>query len=155
MVTLIWAYLMENIINLESYFRIVDFHPIYDKRGNLISLENSVNIPFDIKRVYYMYDTDLDFVRGKHAHKQLRQILICMHGSCKVTVESFTERKEIKLTSPSQGILMSGCVWREIGEFSEGSVVNVIADSLYDEADYIRQRQEFDAIKQEYLARYQ
>ena len=114
------------------------FQPHGDYRGQLIALEEFKDIPFRIKRVYYMYDTAVGFVRGKHAHKQLEQILVCIHGSCKIKLDNGYEQKVVPLEKPYEGLYVPNNMWREMYDFSEGAVLLVFASELYDENDYIR-----------------
>jgi len=114
-----------------------------DSRGQLVSLEEGKEIPFHIKRVYYMYDTVNDVVRGKHAHKKLQQILFCIHGSCKLRLDDGYSKEEINLDNPNEGILIENNMWREMYDFSDDAVLLVLASELYDEADYIRNYDEF------------
>ena len=119
------------------------FPPHGDDRGQLVALEALEDIPFEIKRVYYIYDTLPDVVRGKHAHRCLEQILICVHGSCKVALEDGQTRQEICLDDPTLGLYISNDTWREMYDFSEGAVLLVLASEHYDEADYIRDYAKF------------
>ncbi|MBQ3146574.1 MAG: WxcM-like domain-containing protein [Oscillospiraceae bacterium] len=119
------------------------FPPHGDDRGQLVALEALEDIPFEIKRVYYIYDTLPDVVRGKHAHRCLEQILICVHGSCKVALEDGQTRQEICLDDPTLGLYISNDTWREMYDFSEGAVLLVLASEHYDEADYIREYTKF------------
>ncbi len=119
------------------------FKPHGDDRGQLVALEEIKDIPFTIKRVYYMYDTVSGVIRGKHAHKSLQQILICIHGSCKVRLDNGTESKVVPLEKPYEGLYISNIVWREMYDFSEDAVLLVLASELYDESDYIRDYDEF------------
>ena len=119
------------------------FQPHGDDRGQLIALEEFNDIPFRIKRVYYMYDTVADVIRGHHAHKSLEQILICIHGSCKVKLDNGRERKVILLEKPYEGLYVAHNMWREMYDFSADAVLMVLASELYDEADYIRDYTEF------------
>lgn len=109
-----------------------------DIRGKLIAIEQQKDIPFAIKRVYYMYDTTNGFVRGCHAHKHLEQILICVHGSCRVRMDNGREQVVVPLDTPEEGLYLSSCIWREMFDFSPDAVLLVLASELYDEADYIR-----------------
>lgn len=118
------------------------FQPHGDERGQLIALEEFKDIPFHIKRAYYMYDTADGFIRGKHAHRNLEQILVCIHGSCKIRLDNGTEQKIVPLEKPYEGLYVGSLVWREI-EFSPDAVLLVFASELYDEADYIRDYDEF------------
>ena len=119
------------------------FQPHGDDRGQLIALEEFKDIPFHIKRVYYMYDTAPGVVRGKHAHKNLQQILVCIHGSCKIRLDNGKEKKVVPLEKPYEGLYVANDMWREMYDCSEGAVLMVLASELYDESDYIRNYDEF------------
>lgn len=119
------------------------FQPHGDDRGQLISIEEYKDIPFDIKRVYFMYDTISSVVRGHHAHKKLEQILFCVHGRCKVRLDNGYEKKVVNLEKPYEGLYISSDMWREMYDFSEDAVLMVLASELYDEKDYIRDYEEF------------
>lgn len=114
-----------------------------DERGQLISLEEFKDIPFPIKRVYYMYDTANGVTRGFHAHKSLQQILICIHGSCKIRLDNGKEKKVVLLEKPYEGLYVSNVMWREMFDFSSDAVLMVLASEPYDESDYIRDYNEF------------
>ena len=114
-----------------------------DERGQLIALEEFKDIPFEIKRVYYMYDTKEGVHRGFHAHKSLEQILICIHGSCKIMLDNGYERKIIFLEKPYEGLYISNDMWREMYDFSPDAVVLVLASDFYNEDDYIREYDQF------------
>lgn len=109
-----------------------------DKEGKLISLEENKNIPFDIKRVYYIYDTRSDVVRGNHAHKNLRQVIVALHGSCTFLLDDGTQKKTITLHSPDTGLYIGRNLWREMYDFSPDCVLIVMASEYYDENEYIR-----------------
>ena len=119
------------------------FQPHGDERGQLVALEEFKDIPFRIKRVYYMYDTVADVTRGFHAHKSLQQILVCIHGSCKIHLDDGTETAEVVLDKPFEGLYISNAVWREMYDFSPDAVLMVLASEYYDEKDYIRNYDEF------------
>lgn len=119
------------------------FQPHGDARGQLVALEEYRDIPFRIKRVYYMYDTVPNVVRGHHAHKSLEQILICIHGSCKIKLDNGTETKTVHLEKPYEGLYVSSNMWREMFDFSSDAVLMVLASEPYDESDYIRDYEEF------------
>lgn len=119
------------------------FQPHGDDRGMLVSLEEFNDIPFRIKRVYYMYDTISGVVRGHHAHKNLEQILICIHGSCKIRLDNGREKKIVLLEKPYEGLYVANNMWREMYDFSSDAVLMVLASEVYDEADYIRDYDEF------------
>ncbi len=117
---------------------LIDFSVIKDERGSLIALEELKNIPFNIKRVYYMYDLDRQFPRGFHAHKNLKQILLCINGSCLIKIDDGNGKKEFRLNQQNQGLLIDNMVWREMHDFSDDCVLMILASEYYDENDYIR-----------------
>ena len=119
------------------------FQPHGDERGQLVALEEFKDIPFRIKRVYYLYATADGVVRGQHAHKCLQQILVCIHGSCKVLLDDGKEKKVVLLERPYEGLYVANNMWREMYDFSSDAVLVVFASELYDEADYIRDYDEF------------
>ena len=119
------------------------FQPHGDERGQLVSLEEFKDIPFQIKRVYFMYDTEKNVVRGKHAHKNLEQILVCIHGSCKILLDNGREKKVVPLERPYEGLYVANDMWREMFDFSSDAVLLVFASEIYDESDYIRDYDEF------------
>ena len=119
------------------------FQPHGDERGQLIALEEFKDIPFSIKRIYYMYDTAEGVTRGYHAHKTLEQILVCIHGSCKIKLDNGKESKVISLEKPYEGLYVSSNMWREMYDFSPGAVLMVLASDFYKEEDYIRNYDEF------------
>lgn len=114
-----------------------------DERGMLVALEEFNDIPFEIKRVYYMYDTKENVRRGYHAHKNLQQILICIHGSCKVLLDNGREKKIVSLERPYEGLYVPKKVWHEMYEFSPDAVLMSLASDIYIEEDYIRDYEEF------------
>ena len=114
-----------------------------DERGQLVALEEHKDIPFEIKRVYYMYDTGKGVTRGQHAHKSLEQILICIHGSCKLMLDNGKEKKIVSLEKPYEGLYISNNIWREMYDFSSDAALMVLASDVYKEEDYIRNYDEF------------
>ena len=114
-----------------------------DERGQLVALEEFKDIPFQIKRVYYMYDTIKEMHRGCHAHKNLEQILFCVCGTCKVLLDDGTDKKVVILDKPYEGLYISSDTWREMYDFSDNSVLMVLASDYYHESDYIRDYEEF------------
>ena len=114
------------------------FQPHGDDRGQLIALEEFRDIPFRIKRVYYMYDTAKDVIRGFHAHRHLQQILVCIHGSCKIRLDNGKKKKVVPLEKPYEGLYVSNNMWREMYDFSKDAVLMVLASEVYKEDDYIR-----------------
>lgn len=119
------------------------FQPHGDSRGQLIALEELKDIPFVIKRVYYMYETATGVIRGNHAHKKLEQILVCIHGSCKIRLDDGKEKKVVLLEKPYEGLYVASNMWREMYDFSSDAVLLVFASEFYDESDYIRDYDEF------------
>lgn len=122
--------------------KLIQFNEIADERGALISLENRRNIPFSINRVYYIYNTK-DIPRGFHAHRELQQILICVHGFCDVLLDDGMNQETISLDEPSKGLFVDKMVWHEMRNFSDGCVLMVLASDYYNENDYIRNYNEF------------
>lgn len=114
-----------------------------DERGQLVALEEYKDIPFEIKRVYYMYDTGKNVRRGFHAHKSLEQILICIHGSCKILLDNGYEKKIVSLERPYEGLYIANNMWREMYDFSSDAVLLVLASDFYNEKDYIRDYDKF------------
>lgn len=134
---------------LSGLSRLVDLPQIHDPRGNLTAVENKVEIPFDIKRVYYLYDVPSGAERGGHAHKNLMQLLIAASGSFNITITDGIETEVITLNRPNQGLLIESMVWREMNNFSSGSVCLVLASEPYSEDDYFREYEDFmKAVKQ-------
>ncbi len=128
---------------------LINFQTKGDNRGLLIACEQGHNVPFDIKRVYYIFATKKDVTRGKHAHKKLKQILICVSGSCDVLVEENQTKEIYHLDSPTQGLYIGGLVWREMFNFSKGAVLLVLASEYYNEKDYVRSYDEFIQLTKE------
>lgn len=124
-------------------FRWIDFPPLGDDRGSLVAMEVDINIPFDVKRVYALSKTNYGVTRGLHAHRKLKQVMICIAGSCNVLLDNGLQKGSTRLFSNSKGILVEGLIWREMSVFSEDCVLLVLASDHYDEADYIRDYNEF------------
>lgn len=122
--------------------KIIDIPKIENPEGNIAVLENN-SIPFDIKRVYYLYDIPSSAIRGGHAHKNLQQILIAISGSFDVVLKDGLSIKKVILNKPDKGLLICNNIWRELENFSSGAVCLVIASDVFDEADYIRDYNEF------------
>ena len=114
------------------------FPPHGDDRGQLVAIEEGIDLPFDVRRVYYIYDTLPGVRRGFHAHLKLEQILLCVSGSCKIHLDDGHETAEVILDKPNEGLYISNNMWREMYDFSEGAVLLVLASEHYDERDYIR-----------------
>ncbi|WP_099608993.1 sugar 3,4-ketoisomerase [Vibrio coralliilyticus] len=123
--------------------KIIQLQSHGDDRGSLVSLEKSENIPFDIERVYYLFNTKDGVRRGFHAHKNLKQLAIVLKGSCRFLLDDGKEKVELFLDNPAQGLYIDSLIWREMFDFSDDCVLMVLADSVYDESDYIRNYDEF------------
>ena len=118
--------------------KLIQFQSHGDERGSLVSLEDHKNIPFTIKRVYYLFNTADKVRRGFHAHKQLKQLAVVLKGSCRFMLDDGKEKIELLLDNPEQGLYIESFVWREMYDFSDDCVLLVLADSFYEESDYIR-----------------
>lgn len=123
--------------------KFVDFPIVHDVRGNLTFIEGRRHIPFEIKRVYYLYDVPGGAERGGHAHKELQQIIIAMSGSFDVVLDDGLRKRRFHLNRSFYGLYIPNMIWREIDNFSSGSVCMVLASEHFDEADYYRDYQEF------------
>lgn len=123
--------------------KLIDFPVLGDERGSLLALEGNKNIPFDIKRVYYIYGTQNGVARGFHAHKELKQVAICLNGSCRFVMDNGIEKSDVVLNSPSQGLLIDTMQWHEMYDFSSDCILLVLASDHYDETDYIRHYEQF------------
>jgi dTDP-4-dehydrorhamnose 3,5-epimerase-like enzyme len=123
--------------------KFIDFKINGDDRGSLISLEQNNNIPFEIKRVYFIFGTKKDIRRGFHAHKELQQVAICMSGSCKFLLDDGKDKVNLLLDTPEKGLVISDMIWREMYDFSDDCILMVLADKFYDESDYIRSYDKF------------
>ncbi len=121
----------------------IHFQQHGDHGGQLISLEQERNVPFEIRRVYYIFATQPKVHRGRHAHRHLRQLAVAVRGSVTILLDDGTGPVEVVLDDPSQGLLLGDMVWRELYDFSEDCVLMVLADQFYDPADYITDYDEF------------
>jgi len=111
--------------------------------GSLIAIESARNIPFKIKRIYYLFKNDFKTKKVSHAHKNLKQIYIALSGSCEATFDNGVEKQKLTLNNPEQGILIEGVIWRELSNFSKDCILLVLADDFFKEEDYLRDYQEF------------
>jgi hypothetical protein len=123
--------------------KLVDLPKITDPRGNLTFIEGNRHIPYEIKRVYYLYDVPGGAERGGHAHKELHEFIVAMSGSFDVVLDAGGSKQRFHLNRSYCGLYICPMIWREIDNFSSGSVCMVLASSLYDEADYYRNYQDF------------
>ena len=126
-----------------EFCKIIDLPKICDQRGNLTFIEGGNHVPFDIQRVYYLYDVPGGAERGGHAHKGLHQLIIAMSGSFDIVIDDGNERKRIHLNRSYAGLYICPMIWRELDNFSSGSVCMVLASNRYDESDYYRDYPEF------------
>ena len=126
-----------------SLIHTIEFKSLGDERGSLISLEGNKNVPFEIKRVYYIFDTQKGVARGFHAHKNLQQVAVCVKGSCRMLFDNGLAKESIVLDTPTKAVLIDRMQWHEMYDFTEDCVLMVLASDHYDESDYIRNYQDF------------
>lgn len=119
-------------------YNLLNFKIRGDHNGSLVVLEGGVDCPFDVKRVYYIWGTAKEVVRGRHAHRKLEQVIICTSGSCDFILDNGSVRQTVHLDNPAQGLHIKHNIWREFTNFSEDCVLMVLASEHYDESDYIR-----------------
>lgn len=125
-----------------SLIELIDLPSLGDQRGGLVAIESNQSIPFEIKRLYYIFNTT-NQSRGFHAHIDLKQVAVCVKGSCRFILDNGHAREEVLLSSPTQGLYIKALTWREMHDFSEDCVLLVLASEHYDENDYIRDYQIF------------
>ena len=123
--------------------RLLNFNEKGDDRGKLVIVEGNIDVPFEIKRLFYIYGSDKDVVRGKHANRESEFVLINVSGSSKVMVTDGKEKQIVELTKPRQGVYLPKMVWKEMYDFSEDSVLLVLASTHYDGNEYIRDYDDF------------
>ena len=133
--------------NIDNY----QFNKHADEYGNLIALEELGDIPFAIKRIYYIFDVGAEVRRGFHSHLTLNQMLICVSGSVKIMVKTPYEENTVELSDPSHGLYVGPMIWREMYDFSPGAVLLVLASEHYDESDYIRNYQDYEPVAIKYF----
>lgn len=129
-------------MNVEKY-RIIEFPLINDFRGNLVFMENNKDIPFDIQRIFYVFDVPPDVRRGGHAHKTVQEVIIPLAGSIDISVDDGITKKIFHLNKPSQGLYVSSMIWRELYNYSPGSILLALASTPFDPSDYYKNYQEF------------
>jgi hypothetical protein len=122
--------------------KLLDLETHSDNRGSLVAIESPKHIPFDIKRIYYLFDNK-GYQRGSHAHKNLKQIYIAIAGSCKIEFDNGNEKFEYILNNPTQGLLIDEVIWRNIKDLTPDCILLVLADDIFKEDDYIRSYEEF------------
>ena len=120
-----------------------------DRKGNLTVVQNGVTVPFDIKRVYYLYDVPGGESRGSHAHRELSQLIVAASGSFRVVLDDGTAKRAFVLNRPYQGLLVKPGIWRDLDDFSSGAVCMVLASEVYQPEDYIRDYDEFLSFRQQ------
>ena len=125
-----------------SLIKLIDLPSLGDQRGGLVAIESNQSIPFEIRRLYYIFNTT-NQSRGFHAHIDLKQVAVCVKGSCRFILDNGHVREEVILSSPTQGLYIEALTWREMHDFSDDCVLLVLASKHYDESDYIRDYQEF------------
>jgi hypothetical protein len=118
--------------------RILKFPKNHTQKGNITSINNGIEVPFEIKRIYYLYDIPGGESRGGHAHRKLEQLIIATSGSFEITIDDGNLKKTIQLNRPYEGLYLPSGLWRELDNFSSGSICLVLASQNYDELDYIR-----------------
>ncbi len=125
-----------------NLIKLIDLPSFSDERGGLVAIESNQSIPFDVKRLYYIFNTSQK-PRGFHAHIDLKQVAICLKGSCKFILDNGSIKEEVVLDNPTQGLVVEGLIWREMHDFSEDCVLLVLASEHFTEQDYIRNYDEF------------
>ena len=123
----------------------INFKPLGDERGSLIAIEAGKTVPFDVRRVYYIFATKEGVERGFHAHKTLNQVAVAVTGSCEIVLDDGATRTTVLMDSSEKGVFIEPKVWHYMRDFSPDCVLLVLADQHYDEADYIRDYEEFKA----------
>ncbi len=126
---------------------VLALNKIHNLAGNITIVEGEQNIPFNIRRIYYLYDIPGGESRGGHAHKELYQLIVAASGSYEVLLDDGTNKKIVRLNRPNFGLLVVPGIWRELFEFSSGAICMVLASHRYDEADYIREYESFKNLK--------
>lgn len=123
-----------------SLIKWIDFKVLGDERGSLVALEigKEKELPFTVKRVYYIYHTAEGVSRGYHAHRDLKQVAICVAGFCRMVLDNGAVREDVLLDCPTKGLLIESMIWREMHDFSPDCVLLVLASEHYEESDYIR-----------------
>jgi hypothetical protein len=127
--------------------KIIQLCKIHNRAGNITIIENNLDIPFEVKRVYYLYDIPSNEIRGGHAHKELYQLVIGASGSFNINLNDGVNHKTLFLNRPDLGLLIVPGIWRDLSDFSSGSVCLVFASEIYSENDYIRGYDEFLTLK--------
>lgn len=130
-----------------SQCQIIDLDKIHNRAGNLTVVQNKSSVPFSVERIYYLYDVPSNAERGGHAHKELYQLIVAASGSFTITLDDGSEKNSFMLNNPNKGLFVVPGIWRELIDFSSGSVCLVLASMKYEASDYIRVYQEFLSYK--------
>ena len=128
---------------MSNLVKLIDFPLLGDSRGSLVAVEAKKTVPFDIMRVYFIFGTKQGVARGFHAHKALKQVAVCITGCCRLLLDNGQDKEEVLLDSPTKGLVIEDFVWREMHDFTSDCVLMVLANKHYDEADYIRNYDDF------------
>lgn len=130
-------------MSIKDQYKILEFGDLGDERGKLVVVEGAMDIPFEIKRVFYIYGSDSSVIRGQHANRDSEFVLINVSGSSKVRVDNGFEEEIIELNRPRMGLYLPTMVWKDMYDFSEDSVLLVLANTHYDGNEYIRDYDEY------------
>jgi hypothetical protein len=134
---------MSEELNQEGRVAVVDLPLVHDPRGDLTFVEGGVHLPFDIARVYYLYNVPVDAERGGHAHRELQQVVFALSGSFRMKIDDGETKSEFWLRDPRKGLYINRMIWREMDSFSQGAVCMVLASHRYNESDYLRDYNDF------------
>jgi len=129
----------------QGFVREITLPQIHDPRGDLTFVEGGNHVPFDIRRIYYLYNVPVDSERGGHAHRELEQVVFALSGSFRMKIDDGKTKSEYWLRDPRKGLYISRLIWREMDVFSQGAVCMVLASHRYDETDYYRNYDDFQA----------
>ena len=134
----------DKTVKLSEQIKVLEFADLGDERGNLVVIEGSgVDIPFEIKRVFYIYGSDNEVIRGRHANRKTEFVMINVSGKSKVKVDNGYEQQVIELNRPRMGLYLPAMVWKDMYDFSEDSILLVLASEHYDDKEYIRNHDDF------------
>ena len=129
-----------------SLIKLISLSKLKDRRGSLVYLESRREIPFSIKRIYYIFGNKLGINRGFHAHKKLNQVVICIKGNCKIILDNGIRRERVRLNNPTKGLLINKMIWREMHDFTSDCILLIIASEYFVKNDYISNYQNFKKI---------
>lgn len=131
-----------NLKHLKDY-GLIELSTFGDERGSLISFEKNTNVPFDVKRAFYIFDTKGEISRGCHANRKSKFLLVVISGSCRVKIDTGKEQDNVLLNNPKKALFLNNMVWKEMYEFSHNAVLLVLSNEYYDESEYIRNYEDF------------